>query len=117
MEINERIFKNPQEAALREGRQFGSRPTGSGGGGGVLVVGGGTSGSGREGELNTAANCDFRSGEGVNLCAWDNLVNTTVLRSLVTRQYSDPKVRDVQNCNEILHMFVIILQYSDSIGF
>jgi hypothetical protein len=68
-----------QEAAVREGRQIGSRPTNSGG---VLVVGGsGSAAAGsKEGELNTAANCDFRSGEAVAMCGWDNLANSTVLR-------------------------------------
>jgi hypothetical protein len=67
-----------QEAAVREGRQIGSRPTNSGG---VLVVGGsGAAAGNKEGELNTAANCDFRSGEAVAMCGWDNLANSTVLR-------------------------------------
>jgi hypothetical protein len=70
-----------QEAAVREGRQIGSRPTNSGGG--VLVVGGsGAAAGSKEGELNTAANCDFRSGEAVAMCGWDNLANSTVLRFL-----------------------------------
>jgi hypothetical protein len=69
-----------QESAVREGRQIGSRPTNSGGG--VLVVGGsgGAAAGSKEGELNTAANCDFRSGEAVAMCGWDNLANSTVLR-------------------------------------
>ncbi len=66
-----------QEAAVREGRQIGSRPTSSGG---VLVVGGSGAAGSKEGELNTAANCDFRSGEAVAMCGWDNLANSTVLR-------------------------------------
>jgi hypothetical protein len=68
-----------QEAAVREGRQIGSRPTNSGG---VLVVGGSgaVAAGNKEGELNTAANCDFRSGEAVVMCGWDNLANSTVLR-------------------------------------
>ncbi len=65
-----------QESAVREGRQIGSRPTNSGG---VLVVGSAAAGI-KEGELNTAANCDFRSGEAVAMCGWDNLANSTVLR-------------------------------------
>jgi hypothetical protein len=66
-----------QESAVREGRQIGSRPTNSGG---VLVVGGSGAAGSKEGELNTAANCDFRSGEAVAMCGWDNLANSTVLR-------------------------------------
>jgi hypothetical protein len=66
-----------QEATVREGRQIGSRPTNSGG---VLVVGGSGAAGNKEGELNTAANCDFRSGEAVAMCGWDNLANSTVLR-------------------------------------
>ena len=66
-----------QDSAVREGRQIGSRPTNSGG---VLVVGGSGAAGNKEGELNTAANCDFRSGEAVAMCGWDNLANSTVLR-------------------------------------
>jgi hypothetical protein len=66
-----------QESAVREGRQIGSRPTNSGG---VLVVGGSGAAGNKEGALNTAANCDFRSGEAVAMCGWDNLANSTVLR-------------------------------------
>ena len=65
---------------VREGRQIGSRPGGSS----VVVVGGVGGGSG---ELNTAANCDFRNGEGVNMCAWDNLVNSTVLRYTLLEKF------------------------------
>jgi hypothetical protein len=70
-------YHHLQEAAVREGRQIGSRPTNSGG---VLVVGGSGAAGNKEGELNTAANCDFRSGEAVAMCGWDNLANSTVLR-------------------------------------